>query len=244
MKQSRKIASPTNRLLAGLCSVLGLSSLIFSTGCGREEPKYEPKPAVTDVTVNLPAVPSLPERKEKDGDAYTVWGASYAMRNRVHKKDVLDKKVSIVGYITKTNLEDAPRCAVHKTGKADDEDCIAPVPTFWIGDSVDAKPEETMKVMGFASNFAQIYDAIKEFDKHGDEGEYMDGTWGNPLPNPLPIAGAKVKVTGVYSTTFNKASDGAAADPLMGILDYQEVEYLEPAEEFATLPGMRRRRKK
>ena len=98
--------------------------------------------------------------------------------------------------------------------------------------------------MGWASNFANIYDAIKEIDKRGEDAELSDGTWGNPIPNPLPAAGAKVKVTGVYSTNFNKSSGGTIADPIMGVLDLQEIEYLEPATELATLPGVKRKPRK
>jgi hypothetical protein len=230
-------------------TALVFTASVFSSaliGCGPEEPKYEPVPAVSGISVNLPDVPTVPEKPVKDGDAYTVWGASYHMRNRVHEKEVVDQKITIVGYITKTNLPDAAECAVHETGKADPEDCKPPIPTFWIGDSKDAPENETMKVMGWASNFANIYSAIEEFDKLKDDEkpEYSDNTWGVAPPYPLPVKGAKVKIEGTYSTSFSLASSGIVADPIMGVMTYKSLEYLEKVEELATLPGMKERKKK
>jgi CheY-like chemotaxis protein len=116
----------------------GILTACALVGCGREEIKYEPVPAVSGSKASLPAVPNVPQRPEKDGDAYTVWGASYALRNRVHTKEVADQELKVVGYIVKTNLMDAPECAVHKGGKADPDGCRPAVPTFWIADSKDA----------------------------------------------------------------------------------------------------------
>jgi hypothetical protein len=119
------------------------------------------------------------------------------------------------------------------------------VPAFWIADTKDAPEADSIKVMGWASNFAQIFDAIDEFDKGKDKDktEYNDSNWGVKVPNPLPAAGAKVTVTGVYGTTFSKASSGAEADPFMGVVDFQEMTVQEPAPELATLPGKKRRQK-
>jgi len=218
--------------------VIGASCAAF--GCGGEDVKYVPKPANTGTKANLPSVPSLAKKPIKQGEDYTVWGASYYLRSVVHRKEIVGKDVTLVGYITKTNLADAPACAVHKAGKADPEGCKAPVPTFWIGDTKDASESDSIKVMGWASNFAQIYDAIEASDKKEDGG-YDDQLWGVKVPDPLPAKGAKVKVKGKYSTTFMKASSGAEADPYQGIIDYQEMTVLEPVEELATLPGVKRK---
>ncbi len=228
---------------------LGLAFLAASvTGCGREEAKYEPVPEVSGLSVSLPPVPSVPDKPIKDGDAYTVWGASYSQRNRVHSQEVMDQNISVVGYITKTNYADAPECAVHETGKGDPDGCRPPIPTFWIADSKDAPENEWMKVLGWASNFANIYSAIEEYDKlkkdEKPEEPIMDNTWGVELPFPLPADGAKVKVTGTYSTSFTLASSGVVSDPIMGVMTYKSIEYLEPAEELANLPGMKERKKK
>jgi hypothetical protein len=118
------------------------------------------------------------------------------------------------------------------------------VPTFWIADSKDAAEADSIRVMGWASNFAQIFDAIDEFDKRKDNAEYNDSNWGVKVPNPLPAVGAKVTVTGQYGVSFSKASSGAEADPFMGVMDFQEMTVQEPAAELATLPGKKRKEKK
>ncbi|HVU04887.1 MAG TPA: hypothetical protein VHE30_24220 [Polyangiaceae bacterium] len=182
----------------------------------------------------------------KAGDAYTVWGVSYLLRSRVHHKDVADKDVKVTGYIGKTNLMDAPKCAIHKTGKEDPEGCRPPIPTFWLCDTKDAPDSDCIRVMGWASNFAQLHDAIEEFDKQKgkdtkDKEAFTDNFWGVKVPDPLPAKGAKVTVKGNYATTFTKATSGTVADPIMGLLTYSEIEVLEQAPELATLPGMKRK---
>jgi hypothetical protein len=225
--------------------VVALAVLPAALACKGEEVKYQPKPAPSGATASLPAVPSVPKKPIKDGDAYTIWGASYSLRSRVHTKDVAEKEIKLVGYIVKTNLDQAPACAVHETGKEDPEDCVAPVPAFWIADTKNAAEKDSIKVEGWASNFAQLYDAIKEYKKRegtkqvGSSEPLTDNFWGVKLPDPLPVVGAKVKVTGDYSTTFTKATRGAEADPIMGILTYKEIETVEKGTETATLPGMK-----
>ena len=217
-----------------LLSVLGLGAV----GCGKEEVKYKPRKASGGVKANLPPVPNVPQKPIKAGDAYTVWGASYTLRSRVKRKEVAGKKISLTGYITKTNLPEAPECAVHKGGEADPDDCKAPVPAFWLGDTKDAKEADTIKVMGWASNFAQIYDTIKEIEKKKEDAEHHDTFWGVKTPIPLPGKGAKVTVKGPYSTTFTRSSTGTEADPIMGIMTLDTITYHEPPPEEATLPGM------
>ncbi len=214
------------------------------SACGGDEVKYQARPAVSGSKAQLPPVPNVAKKPIKVGEAYTIYGVSYYLRSRVHRKDVAGKKLTLTGYITKTNLGEAPECAVHKGGKADPENCKPPVPTFWIGDTKDAPEAESIKVMGWASNFAQIYDAIEEFDSAKKDAEHLDTFWGIKTPNPLPAQGAKVNVTGTYSTTFMQASAGAEADPYQGIMSYQEVTVVEPAPELATLPGVKRKEPK
>jgi hypothetical protein len=223
--------------ISTLISALCLGSL----GCGQEEVKYVPRGAASGAKASLPPAANLPKPPMKNGEAWTVWGASYSLRSRVHRKEVANKRISIAGYIVKNNMNDAPECAVHKGGKADPPDCKAPVPTFWLGDTKDAKEADSISVMGWASNFAQIFDAIDEFDKGKADAEHLDTFWGIKLPNPLPAVGSKVTITGNYSSTFSKASSGAAADPFMGVMDFQEMTIQEPAPELATLPGKKRK---
>ncbi|AUX25751.1 hypothetical protein SOCEGT47_063020 [Sorangium cellulosum] len=215
-----------------------------TSACGGDEQPYQPKPAFSGRKANLPAVPTLPAKVRKQGDVYTVWGLTHDLRSRVHFEDVNGKKVTVAGYIVKTNLGDAPKCAVHKTGKADPPDCNAPVPSFAIADE-KGETKDMIEVMGWASNFAQIYSMIEEIDRKpkGKEGEakVTDEFWGQELPNPIPNVGAKVKITGTYGVTFTKSTGGAAANPKYGILSAEQIEYLEPPPEKAYLPGMRKK---
>jgi hypothetical protein len=215
---------------------------IVSTGCGPEEEPYKAKPAVSGKKASLPGVPTLPQKVKKVGDAYTVWGVTHDLRSRVHNEDVNGKKLSIVGYIVKTNFKDAPACAVHKTGKGDPADCKAPVPTFSIADD-KGEQKDMIDVMGWASNYAQIFTLIEAIDKApaGKEAEVklQDEFWGMDMPNPVPNVGAKVKVTGTYGVTFTKATGGAAANPKYGIMTVEKIEFLEPPAEKAYLPGMK-----
>lgn len=239
-----KATAPTLATKRGWGRILaGATLLVAAFGCGGEEVKYEAKPAYSGEKASLPAVGQVPQKPIKSGESYTVWGASYQLRSRVYHSDINDKDVKIAGYIVKTNLPDAPTCAVHETGKADADNCSAPIPTIWLGDTKDAPLEECIRVMGWASNFAQIYDAIKEFKKRErskkDEEPVQDAMWGVNIPNPLPVKGAKVVVKGNYSTTFTKATTGLVSDPLMGVLTYDSIEYVEKPEELASLPGMK-----
>lgn len=220
-------------------------ALLASLGCGGEANPYKPHSPPEGVKASLPAVPSVPTAPIKIEEAYTVWGASYHMRSRVHHSEVAGRSIAITGYITKTNLDEAPKCAIHPTGKEDPKDCEAPIPTFWLGDSADADPKESIKVLGWASNFAQLYDAVKTYRKRRRrrrKKEYdplSDNFWGVPIPSPLPGAGAKVTVTGNYSTAFTRATSGTESDPIMGVMTYNEMTYEEEPEELATLPGLR-----
>ena len=111
----------------------------------------------------------------------------------------------------------------------------------------DARYSVAINYSFWPEQFNKRPDAIKEFDsgKKKDlepgEAEYSDQVWGVPIPNPLPAKGAKAKVTGTYSVNFTMSSGGAEADPIMGILTYGGIEYLEKAPELATLPGVKRK---
>jgi hypothetical protein len=124
-------------------------------------------------------------------------------------------------------------------GKADPEGCNAPVPRSGSARPARRPENECIKVMGWASNFAQVYDAVEEYEKKEDA-EKSDTFWGVKLPNPLPMKGAKVTVKGDYSTTFVRATTGTEADPIMGILTFEEMTYHEKPAELAFLPGRTR----
>jgi hypothetical protein len=234
-------------------------ALALSGACAAPHP-HPPAPRATAPTVDPCALPSryvpatappasqlaLPEpklepRPLKFGAVYTVWGAGYYFRHPRHRADVTQGEIAITGYVVDSNLERAPRCAVHQTGKADAEDCRSPIPTFWLGDRLDAALADCIQVMGFASNFAQIHDAILQFDRGTPDGDYTDAYWGQALPNPLPAKGAKLTVRGEYGSAFTMTSSGFVKDEVMGVLTYRSLEVLEPAPELATLPGMKPR---
>jgi|HubBroStandDraft_4_1064222.scaffolds.fasta_scaffold206645_2 hypothetical protein len=223
---------------------LSAAFAVAALGCGEDELPYNAKPAVSGKKPAMAAVPTLPTKAKKQGDAYTIWGVMHDLRSRVHSDDVNGKKISIVGYIVRTNYADAPKCAIHKTGKGDPSDCKSPVPTFGIADD-KGEAKDVIDVMGWASNYAQIYGLIEGIDKaaKGKEGEVKlkDEFWGEDLPNPLPAVGAKVKVTGTYGPTFTRATGGAAADPKHGIMTVDKIEYVEPPTDRVYLPGMKKK---
>ena len=186
-------------------------------------------------------MPPLPTAPIKTGDAYTIFGAIHHLRSRIHSAEVTSKEISLVGYIVDSNIATAPACAVHKTGKKDPDDCITEIPSFTLADAKgDINPKSPhIKVMGWASNFANVFDAIQKYRnlKSPPKEPLKDEVWANDMPFPLPAVGAKVKVTGKYGVNFAKSSSGIAADPLSGIMTYSNLEVLEPAPEpaaFAT----------
>lgn len=183
-------------------------------------------------------MPRIEARPLKSGDDFTVWGASYSLRNRFEAPSVRGRKIPLIGFIVATNLDTAPRCAVHARGIADPPNCKAPLPAFWVGDTPDAPLERSIKVVGWAANYAQLHDAIREYAQHPDA-KVEDDFWGITIPNPIPAKGAKVRIVGTHSNEFTKATTGIEADPVMGILDPERVEVLSPAPKKATLPGMR-----
>lgn len=233
------------RLVAPVLVSLAVAMLagLPLAGCGdSKDGAYTPKPPASGKAANMPSVPTLPQKPKKVGDSYTVYGAIHDMRSRVHSAKIMDKEISITGYIVKTNLVDAPACAVHKTGKKDGKECEATppaIPTFWIADDKAASEKDAVQVMGFARNFAVLFDALDKYKKANNKDVVKDDVWAVDVPNPLPSKDAKVKVTGTYGTSFTKAAQGAEANPLTGILAFKTMQYLEPAPTPGTLPGVK-----
>lgn len=221
-----------------------LSVVAFQPGCGGgKEHEYKPRPANSGKAASLPAVPTLPKKPKKQGDAYTIWGLIHDFRSRIHAPKLLEQEsVTVVGYIVKTNLAEAPPCAVHKTGKKDGPECEKtppPVPAFWIADEKTAAQTEMIPVMGWAGNFADIFDAIQKYKGKDKPKELVKNKWGSDVPYPVPSKDAKVKVVGKFGPSFTLASQGVETNPLTGIITYKTIEYVEPAPAPATLPGMK-----
>ena len=198
-------------------------------GCGNSDEPYKPAPAWSGRKASLPPVPQLPSNPVKVGEAYTVHGAIHHLHSRIHEKDVTSKPITIQGYIVEENITDAPKCAVHKTGKKDSDDCQAEIPSFWIADEKDGKKK--IRVLGFAKNFATVYDAMEKYKnlKEPPKEPFKDDMWSVDVPFPLPSVGAKVKVTGKYGFTFSKSSTGMVSDPASGVITYEKLETVEPA---------------
>lgn len=204
-------------------------------GCGSGDEPYKPAPAWSGKKANMPAPPQLPSTPIKAGDAYTIFGASHHLKSRIHDKEVTAKDITIQGYIVESNIPNAPACAIHKTGKGDDEKCKTEIPSFWIADS-KGEAKAKIRVIGFARNFPVIFDAMEKYknlkEAPKDKDVVKDDQWQVDVPYPLPAVGAKVKVTGKYGFSSSKAS-GLVTDPLYGVMTYGKMEYLEPSPEPA-----------
>ena len=208
--------------------------VVSLAGCGNADEPYKAAPAWSGRKANLPAPPQLPNSPVKAGDAYTIFGASHHLKSRIHDKEVTAKDITIQGYIVDSNIPTAPACAVHKTGKGDDEKCKdVPIPSIWIADS-KGETKAKIRVIGFARNFAVIFDAMEKYKGLKDPPKELikDDQWSVDVPFPLPAVGAKVKITGKYGFSSTKAS-GLVTDPMYGVLTYGKMEYLEPSPEPA-----------
>ena len=166
----------------------------MSVAAAGDDNPYKPQPAWSGKAASLPSPPTLPNTPIKNGDAYTVYGAVHQLRSLMHSKDVTSPPaISIVGYIVDSNIPRAPDCAIHKTGKADPEGCTPEVPSFWIADNKDDTKGLKVRVVGWARNFAVIYDAMKMYKKvkpgeqPTDKQVVTDDMLNVPLPFPLPV---------------------------------------------------------
>jgi len=223
--------------LALLLIAASAGSLSLTPGCSGNDDPYKPTPAWSGRKANVPSVPSLPNNPIKQGDGFTVFGAIHHLNSSLHNPEVTAKEITIVGYIVDMNTSRAPTCAIHKTGKGDPEDCKwstgkpIEIPTIWIADGPkDEKPR--IRIMGWASNYANIFDANEKYSKlkeaPAEKDQWKDELWAVAPPFPLPNVGAKIKVTGKYGVNFQRASAGIEADPANGIMTYTKIEYLEP----------------
>jgi hypothetical protein len=229
-------------LIAGLGAALPLAA-----GCGDTDSVYKPVPAYSGKKADLPAVPTLPNNPMKIGEAYTIFGAIHQMKSRYHADEVTKKDITLQGYIVDTNIPTAPACAIHKIGKKDPDDCKSEIPSFWIADNATDKTGQKIRVLGWASNFANVNEAMTKYKnakdppKHAEKPDnagkpgylVQDDVWNNDIPYPIPAVGERVKVTGKYGTLSSKASSGLVSDPQNGVMTYGTMEVLEPPAEPA-----------
>jgi len=200
--------------------------------CGAPEP-YQPQAAWSGPPADLPPVPPLPERPLKVDGAYTVWGAVHQLRSLLHAADVTSTPIAITGFVVDSSIPRAPACAVHRTGQADPAGCVAEVPSFWLADDRAGAPGVTVRVVGWARNYAVVYDAMAK------KGPVEDDILNVTVPFPLPAVGMKVRVTGPYAVSRMVASD-MVSEPLGGVMSYQKLEVLEPGPAPAAFgPGTR-----
>ena len=229
------------RTTAGLALFVAVTALATTSCSSGSDDPYKPAPVWSGRKPNLPAPPTINAAPIKVGDAFTIAGASHHLRSRMHDKEVTKAPITIQGYIVEENISTAPACAVHKSGKADPEDCKSEIPSFWIADEKGAGPDKPrIRVLGWAKNFAIIFDANEKYKglkaPPTEKQVVKDEVWQIDVPYPLPAKGAKVKVTGQYGFTFSKASGGLVSDPVNGVMTFQKYEVTEPAPEPVQLP--------
>jgi len=222
-------SAPHSIVLAALFSA--------AVGCGGDDNPYKPQPAWSGKHAGLPSPPSLPNTPIKSADGYTIYGAIHQLRSLIHSKEVTAQPITIVGYVVDSNIPRAPECAVHKTGKKDPDNCTPEVPSFWIADNKGDPKGPKIRVVGWARNFAVIYDAMTAYRKlkPGElpkDGGVSDDMLNVIVPFPLPSVGEKVKVTGAYNVSRVVVSD-MVSEPAGGVIAYNKIEQLEPAPEPA-----------
>ena len=234
---TQSLHSPLRRLAVVLAVVAPLPLLVTACSGNADEP-YKPSPAWSGKKPNVPTPPTLPNTPIKAGDAYTVYGATHHLRSLTHMKDVTAAPISITGYIVDSNISRAPECAIHPTGKKDKDECVAEIPSFWIADTKGDTKGPKIRVIGWARNFAIIYDAIKAYDKLKDgvaptEKEVVkDDILNIDVPWPLPAVNAKVKITGKYNVSGRNSGD-LVSDPMNGVMMQTKIEVIEKAPDKA-----------
>ena len=202
------------------------------------ESVYQPSPAWSGREVALPVPPTLPTTPIKIGDAFTVYGAIHTLHDPFHQAD-LQSAITIVGVVVETNFAHAPKCALHHTGQGDPDGRVTDIPSFTIADEGD--PTVTIRVMGFASNFANLYEAYLKYGKLSAPPYKLvdDELWAVPIPFPLPVAHSKVRVTGRYSGAFSRSSGGIVSDMHHGIVTLSALQTLErPAHPTPIFPQL------
>lgn len=231
----------TKRAIAAVLVMTSVGAVGLLPGCGNNEDTYKPVPAWSGRKASLPSVPTLPSTPIKNGSDYTIYGSIHQLNSSIHSADVNNKEITIIGYIVKSNMDTVDKCAIHKTGKADPEGCKTEIPTFWISD-VKGDTKQTIRVMGWASNFANVFDALEKYknlkEPPPEKDVIKDELWAVPIPFPLPAVGAKVRVTGKYGVNFARSSTGVEADPVNGIMNVTTIVYVEPSTEPAKFPQL------
>jgi hypothetical protein len=162
-------------------------------------------------------------------DGFTVYGAVHHLHSLTHAGEVLSAPISVVGYVVDSNIPRAPKCAQHATGHADPENCNAEIPSFWLADDREGKSGPRIRVVGWARNFAVVYDAIAAYKKPLTTKKTQpvhDDMLDVDVPRPLPAVGMRVKVTGSYGVSKVVLS-GMVSDPMGGVMAWNGWQVLE-----------------
>jgi hypothetical protein len=232
--------APLSSAVAALLLVSALPGVGLLGGCNTNDEPYKPLPAYSGRKVQLSPVPTLSTAPKKASDgSYTVFGAIHDLKSRIHSTDITSKDaITITGYIVQTNYDTAAKCLQHPTGKKDPDNCPPPgqtneIPSFWIADQKGDTKDAKIRVLGWAKNWAVIFDAMKKYKnmkevKNPEKDLVKDDVWNVDVPFPLPAVDAQVKVTGKYGYTFTKASTGMVSDPANGVMTYGKLEYVTP----------------
>jgi hypothetical protein len=225
-------------------ALVAVTLAALTSGCNTNDEPYKPMPAFSGRKANLPPVPTLASNPKKVGDAYTVFGAEHDLKSRLHTAEITAKPITIQGYIVDINYATAPKCLQHPTGKKDPDNCPGPgekaeIPVFRIADNKGDTKGQTIRVLGWAKNWATVFDAMKKYKGLKDPPKELvkDDVWSVDVPFPLPNVDAQVKVTGHYGYTFTKSSTGMVSDPANGVMTYDKIEYLTPPPQEAAFPS-------
>jgi hypothetical protein len=237
--------APWTSAVASVASVMAgtlLAALpLAGTGCNGNDEPYKPQPAFSGRKASLPTPPTLVSTPKKASDgSYTVFGAIHDLKNRIHSSEITSKDaITISGYIVQTNYDTAAKCLQHPTGKKDPDNCPPPgtvteIPSFWIADQKGDTKGQKIRVLGWAKNWATVFDAMKKYKdmkevKDPAKDLVKDDVWSVDVPFPLPAVDAQVKVTGKYGYTFTKASTGIVSDPANGVMTYAKLDYVTPS---------------
>jgi hypothetical protein len=220
-------ASPSSSLPADASAPLSVPPMVAANpDCGVDD-AYIAAPAWSGKKPSLPPLPEFGNTAFKYGEVFTVAGAIHALRSRFESAELEKRDITIVGIIVDTNAARAPRCAVHRIGIADPKGCTTEVPTFTIGDEHAPPSAPRIRVAGWASSFANVYEAQIVNGAAGGARLHSDAAWAVEVPWPLPAVGAKVRVTGRYGTAFTKSTSGVLRDP-NGILTFVKLETVVP----------------
>ena len=236
--------APLSALSPAVAALVLVSTLPLAgagMGCNTNDEPYKPQAAFSGRKPTLPPVPTLSTAPKKASDGtYTVFGAIHDLKSRIHSTEITSKDaITITGYIVQTNYDTAAKCLQHPTGKKDPEKLspagtVTEIPSFWIADQKGDTKGEKIRVLGWAKNWATIFDAMKKYKdmkevKDPAKDLVKDDVWSVDVPFPLPAVDAQVKVTGKYGYTFTKSSTGLVSDPANGVMTYQKIEYVTPS---------------